>query len=135
MATAAGMAFGKVYALHQQIFGATEPTPRQDSAGAAMPLDLSDYQRQIIVGVYKDEAPEILERLDAKPASVRAELLDDYVHRASRAYAKSLVDAQIIGIARNRTTAAGDRADAKTDPLVEAMGRQRDPHTAAIQGA
>ena len=46
-----------------------------------------------------------------------------------------MTDAQIIGIGRNRTTAAGDRADAKTDPLVEAMGRQRDPHTTAAQGA
>jgi 2'-5' RNA ligase len=135
MAHEQALSAGRVLALHQSIYGQTEPEQRQDAAGAAVPLTLADYKRNIIRAVYKDQAQEILDRLDAKPVAIRDELIDDRMIDAAKIHAESKhTGAEVdTSIARMRTNVVA-RQDAKPDPLVEAMGRQRDPHAAQQAG-
>lgn len=132
------LANGRVLALHERIFGQKEPEARQDAAGAALPIEIVDYKRNIITGVYGAKAPEILARLDAKDEAIRNELLDDRMIDAAEVWAASrhTSSQQVASIARMRAKGANDRADAApVDPLVEAKARQQDPNHVVSQGA
>jgi 2'-5' RNA ligase len=122
MSAERAMAYAEVIMLARQTNGTTivegnvvefTPEPRKDAAGVELPLTIRDWELAAIRGAYGDDAPAIIERIDAADPLAQGTIIAMRIEDARKGLTANRAhthEQQQASIARMR--AANERQDA-----------------------